>query len=142
MARYVVVEFDSNEEADAFVQQAFSDNKVARKTKQPLIMRVVGVFVKPVSTCVCFGWERGNVGAKNWAHSDIALGEKFGWWVCTRCNKPRRGGHQLNNQIKMSETYEGHVFEEYEFGVTGVQVTGIHTSQLEARPKKLRRKKK
>lgn len=141
MARYIVVEFSDNAEADAFIAQLNEECSRRRKEGNPFIRRVVGIFVKPGKTCECSDRHRANYGDKNWLPADILRGEKFGWWVCTRCNRPRAAGHQLNNQIKPSDTYEGTVFNDYEFGVTSLDVSGFHTKQID-RPKKLRRKKK
>ena len=139
MARYVVVEFNNNADADEFVRQMSDDNKDRRKAGLSFAWRVVGVFVKPGRTCTCSGWEKGNCGAKDWPFG-IALGEKFGWWICDNCNKPRRGGHQLNNQLDMADTYEGVVYDGFEFGVTSIDVTGILNSRI-GRHKKLRPRK-
>lgn len=137
MARYIVVEFDRNEDAERFL-------KVMKKTtkKYDWMVRVVGVFVKPGRTCECPDAMYSNYrDPKKLKHQGrgIQMGEKFGWWVCSFCNKPRAGGHQLRNQLSMSETYEGTTRSDYEFGVTGLDVTGIYKAQID-RPKKLRRK--
>lgn len=139
MARYVVIEFTDNVDAEAFIQQFDSDNEARRSAREPFLRRIVGVFIKPGKTCQC--WDAGhiNYGDKN-KDAGIARGEKFGWWVCTRCNRPRAAGHQLVNQLLLSECYEGTVFNNYEFGVQGLYVSGIHTDQVD-RPKRLRRKK-
>ena len=139
MARYVVLEFFDNVEAEKFVREVNGQNEINRSARRPFLKRVVGVFVKPGKTCECGDATRINYGDKNQKHG-ITRGEKFGWWVCTRCNRPRAAGHQLENQIKLSETYQGVVFNDYEFGVTQLSVSGFHTDQL-SRPKKLRRKK-
>lgn len=139
MARYVVVEFDDNAAAEEFIQQVAEGNQKARKMNLPWTKRIAGVFVKPGRTCTCWNKERINYGDKNEQHG-IARGEKFGWWVCTNCNKPRAAGHQLVNQLTLSNTYEGTVYNDYEFCLTELSVTGIHTQNID-RPKKLRRKK-
>lgn len=139
MARYIVVEFGDNAEADAFVDQINEECSKRRKAGNPFTRRIAGIFVKPGKTCECSGRNRGNFGVKNFAFG-IALGAKFGWWVCTNCNKPREGGHQLHNQLDLSDTYGGVIYNNYEFCITSLDITGIHTNQYE-RPKKLRRKK-
>lgn len=139
MARYIVVEFTDNADAEAFVERINWNNQENRKLGESFTRRIVGIFVKPGRTCECSGRHKGNFGAKDWPFG-IARGAKFGWWVCTNCSKPREGGHQLVNQLNLSDTYEGVIFNDYEFCVTNIEVTGIHTSQYE-RPKKLRRKK-
>lgn len=139
MARYVVVEFADNAQAEDFIQRLRQDNEADRRERRPFTTRVAGVFVKPGKTCMC--WDRNaiNYGDKN-RKGGIARGERFGWWVCTICNKPRAAGHQLVNQLKPSELYEGSVYNDFEFGVTNLEVSGFHTEQVD-RPKKLRRKK-
>src|SRR6478609_2303574 len=127
MARYVVVEFPDNAEAESFVRQVMEQNRFARQDRLPFLSRIVGVFVKPGKTCECGDRNKANYGDKNWHHATIARGEKFGWWVCSRCNRPRAAGHQLVNQIVASETYEGTSFNDFEFCVTSLDVTGIHT---------------
>jgi hypothetical protein len=133
MARYVVIEFDDNSVAETFVAD---HAETIRGDGQ----RIVGVFVKPGKTCDCPDMARANYGDKNWKFAGIGRGEKFGWWVCTRCNRPRKAGHQLNNQIRMAERFESPSWGDYEFEVTGLQITGVHKDQFK-RKKKLRRKK-
>jgi hypothetical protein len=141
MARYVVVEFADNGAAEEFIAGINQLNKTIRK--DGLVdfgRRVVGVFVKPGKTCGCPDANRANYGDKNWQPATIARGAKFGWWVCSRCKRPRKAGHSLVNQLRLSETYEGSIYEDYEFGVTDLGISGFHTKQID-RPKKLRRKK-
>lgn len=139
MARYVILEFEENSDAEEFVKQTHQHNEESRKSRLSFQRRVVGVFVKPGKTCVCWDGKWINSGDKNREHG-IARGEKFGWWVCTRCNKPRPGGHQLVNQVRLSDCYEGSVYNDFEFGVTALEISGFHTNQIE-RPKKLKRKR-
>lgn len=139
MARYVVIEFQDNEDAESFIQQLDSDNSARRKEGEPFLRRVVGIFVRPGKLCDCPDWQTINAGDKNAKHG-VERGAKFGWWVCTRCNRPRRAGHQLNNQIVASETFEGKNDKGYEMTVTGLQVTGIAIANID-RPKKFRQKK-
>lgn len=140
MARYVVVEFPDNKEADWFVEQVNQECAKRRKEGNPLLSRIAGVFVKPGRTCVCSDRASANYGDKQNFNADIQRGAKFGWWVCSRCNRPRAAGHQLVNQVSMSDLHEGVIYADYEFCVTGLDVTGIHTSQID-RPKKLKPKK-
>lgn len=141
MARYVVVEFVDNDEAQRFVDKvdARGDSYCVDGLLPPT--RVVGIFVKPGKTCECTDGYRANYGDKNWNAAEIERGGKFGWWICTRCNRPRKAGHQLKNQVKPSETYEGVSFQGYEFGVTDLCISGFALEQID-RPKKLRRKKR
>lgn len=141
MARYVVLEFTDNDDAEEFIEKVNTENEFFRKERLSFRRRVVGIFVKPGKTCGCPDASRANYGDKNWQPATINRGEKFGWWVCSRCNRPRKAGHQLVNQVKPSETYQGIVYEDYEFGVTNLDVSGFHVDQI-VRPKKLRLKKK
>lgn len=140
MARYVVVEFAENEDAEDFIRQLNEECSLRRKERLAHIKRVVGVFVPPRKLCECPDWQSTNYGDKNAKHG-VERGAKFGWWVCTRCNRPRRAGHQLNNQILASETFEGKDDKGYEMTVTGLSVTGIAKVNID-RPKKLRAKTK
>jgi hypothetical protein len=71
MARYVVLEFEHNEDADMFTQDMLHDGE-----------SVVGVFAKPTQFCKCKG-------GKGRIHA-YTRGRKFGWWVCSTCKKPQR----------------------------------------------------
>lgn len=137
MARYVVIEFAKNADADDFIE------RIHQQTQEGILMRIAGVFVKPSKYCQCPDWERINYGDKNEKHG-VGYGSKFGWWVCTYCNRPRRAGHQLINQVKLSELYPELMTSkdaEYEFAVTNLSITGIHTQNID-RPKKLRKVRK
>lgn len=143
MARYVVVEFIENADAEEFIQRINEENADFRSQRLSMRRRIAGVFVKPASICVCWDWQKANYRGpdplKN-KNRGIAEGLTFGWWVCSTCKKPRRAGHKLRNQVALPDTYEGDIRDGYEFCVTGIDITGIHTDNIE-RPKKLRRKK-
>jgi hypothetical protein len=137
MARYVVVEFKNNGDAEAFIERIHQD------TAQGTMRRIVGVFVKPGRTCDCRNWQRTNSGDKNQAVT-IVRGGKFGWWVCTACNRPRKAGHQLVNQVLPSSLYPelGSTKDsQWEFCVDNLSVGSIHTNNID-RPKKLRKVRK
>ena len=136
MGRYIVIDFDQNEAAEAFLK----DWAEGKEYFPGNLSRIVGIFVKPGRTCKCPDAFRINYGDKNQEHG-ILRGEKFGWWVCTRCGKPRKGGHQLVNQMKASDHPEGPSFDGYEMTVTGLDVTGIARANIK-RKKKLRDKRK
>lgn len=137
MGRYIVIDFDRNEAAEAFLK----DWAEGKEYFPGNFSRIVGIFVKPGRTCNCADKDRANYGDKNHKFSGISLGGKFGWWVCDRCKKPRKAGHQLVNQIKASDHAEGPSFDGYEMTVTGLQVTGIFRKNIK-RKKKLRDKTK
>jgi len=75
MAKYVVVEFANDEEADAFAA-TLADAGAASS------LSVKGVFKKPTQFCTC-------------PPSDKSVrGKKYGWWVHKDCGKPKRGQWQ------------------------------------------------
>lgn len=136
MARYIVIEFERNETAEAFIKD-WQEGKEAFPSN---FSRIVGIFVKPGRTCNCWDKDRINYGDKL-KDVGISRGAKFGWWVCGRCGKPRKAGHQLVNQISAADHPEGPSFDDYEMTVTGLSITGIHRKQIK-RKKKLRDKEK
>jgi ribosomal protein L37AE/L43A len=69
MARYLVIEFDNNDEADNF----------AEMTADGASMRVVAMYMKPTQFCECPNPEEKSV-----------RGKKYGLWVCRMCNKPHK----------------------------------------------------
>lgn len=138
MGRYVVIDFDRNEDAEAFLKGMERGHMDGRRLRE-VSARVVGIFVKPGRTCNCSDQDRANFGDKNYKFSGISLGGKFGWWICDRCKKPRKAGHQLRNQILPSEHPEGPSFDDYEMTVTGLQVTGIYRKNIK-RKKRLKNK--
>jgi hypothetical protein len=84
MARLVVVDFDSDALADAFMAKM---NKAANPK-----YRVVGLFAKPVRWCECpkpTGYEK----------NEVVMGGKYGWWIHKLCRRPRRGTHQAHNLL-------------------------------------------
>ena len=77
MARYVVVEFTDNADAEEFIQRTNDLNANARKARIPFSRRIVGVFVKPGLICMCSDWAKAS--DKNWHAVEVLKGEKFGW---------------------------------------------------------------
>jgi hypothetical protein len=78
MARYVLVEFDSTEAADQFV------NKTMDRTEQGAHYRVVGYFFRPTKFCECGPLSESQV--KTQVYTD----KKFGVRAHRRCRRPRR----------------------------------------------------
>lgn len=136
MARYLVIEFRNNEDADKLAEKVLESSRMGKP------MRVVGLFAKPGKPCMCPDWQRVNYGDKN-QPVGIARGERFGWWVCERCSRPRRAGHTLVNLIKPSETFaEGDIIDpQYEVTVSSLGVGGISRANI-IRPKALTKLKK
>lgn len=79
MAKYVLLAFDSDTEANEFVE-AVQD----RTSREEFTVR--GVWKKPTKFCECTS---GNIKQRGWTR-----GKKFGWWVCDRCHKPSKAWAQ------------------------------------------------
>ena len=164
MVRYVVLEFEDNDAATAYIGAVAEENRKQREEKLPFSRRVVGVFVKPGRRCECGDWDRANYrgpAPKKGLPSGVVRGAKFGWWVCTRCSRPRRASHSLTNQLLLSQQYQGRVEdlagkqgvteddrrEQYETQVDSLSITGISTkmiprdSELMPLPRKKKKKK-
>jgi hypothetical protein len=141
VARYIVVEVEDNGAAQEFIDALMEKTPDAIRAGK--LMRVVGIFVRPGKVCVCHDRQEVNYRdpTKDKNAAGVARGEKFGWWVCSRCGKPRMAGHQLENQMEAADTYEFNWETEWEFTVSGLQVGAIYKKNI-TRPKKLRRKKK
>jgi hypothetical protein len=87
VAKYVMVQFDNDNEADAFV------NVMVPSEVQPpgaaaaftSSVKIVAVFKKPTIFCECSKPSEKSV-----------RGAKWGWWLCknTGCGKPKRGNFQ------------------------------------------------
>lgn len=81
MARYVLVEFDDNDEADNFVQILNGgDFDGHTATASPGSMRVRAVWFKPTKFCDCKDISNGE-----------GRGKKYGMWAHKTCGKPRKG---------------------------------------------------
>lgn len=85
MAKYVILAFDSDDEADKFVEETqaqravWTGDDVHNVTE--LSCDVRGVFRKPTKFCSCTSVKsRG-----------FSRGAKYGWWVCSQCKKPTVG---------------------------------------------------
>src|SRR5690348_2365887 len=75
MARYVVLSFDDNEEAERFTRDVQAYNQGT----------VEGIFAKP--TLFCPGSGAGGC-AQGKRYRAWVQGQKWGWWVCTVCHRP------------------------------------------------------
>lgn len=88
MGRLVLLEFDDNQDAELFMQEAdfFAEGR------KPLC-RVVGVFIKPGQLCECSPRPEKHF-----------RGSKFGLWACYTCKKPMSGCvhylRDLNSKVK------------------------------------------
>jgi hypothetical protein len=99
MARYVLLAFDSNAEADAFIAavdrntrergQIFYTVPVAGQDEMkihtlPDTVDVRGLYMRPTQFCDC---EASVMSAKD---SAFTRGKKFGMWVHNKCGKPTK----------------------------------------------------
>jgi len=92
-SRYLLIEFDNSEQADALRAQ------IDAATRRGKRFRVVGLFSKPGPRfCQCGKYEN-----KRGQQSTLKRGEKFGWYVCTECKLPAPIMSHLKNLIKPSD---------------------------------------
>lgn len=87
MAKYVVLSFKDNDDADEYVQE------LTKSFEHSLAAEVVGVFQQPTQFCTCQG-TKGRISA--WTK-----GLKYGWWVCKRCKKPAEATAGPVHQMRM-----------------------------------------
>jgi hypothetical protein len=84
MAKYVLLTFEDDAAADAFVNKVTETESVTTSAyhESELKAFIRGVWKKPTKFCSCIGAmkERG-----------FTRGRKYGWWVCTKCGKPTVG---------------------------------------------------
>jgi hypothetical protein len=78
MAKYVVLAFDNDEEADSFSSTIINAGPAPEGSHQSL--NVVGVFKRPTLFCECTTKDDKSV-----------RGAKWGWWLHKACGKPKRG---------------------------------------------------
>lgn len=119
MARYLVLEFEDNESA-LKLKQKIDDARAGGA-----MYRVVGLFIKPRRLCTCPRPQ-----GTRYKLPMHERGLKFGWWVCPDCNRPRMGSHQLVNQLKGDDLYEGFDEGDYEFCTDGLSIGPIHKKHL------------
>lgn len=85
MARYVLIEFDDNNEADNFVAMLRQAEGVTDGEGKTSGLKVRAVYFKPTQFCEHKAIERGERTVK---------GEKWGLRICPLCYKPVRGHTQ------------------------------------------------
>lgn len=81
MAKYVLLVFDDDAAADKAVQMIQGAHGLLWLHDQQMSCDVRGVYKKPTKFCRC-------VGVKGRA---FTRGQKYGWWVCSKCKKPTIG---------------------------------------------------
>jgi hypothetical protein len=79
MAKYVLVAFDDDSEADTFTKMLIEG------AMPDATMRVEAVFKKPTKFCEC-----------ETPSEKSSRGQKWGWWLCRNpgCGKPKRDNFQ------------------------------------------------
>lgn len=127
MARYVVIEFENNDAAEKLIEQ------LNHASKRGALYRVVGLFVKPRNICKCDGRRSTNYQRAKSGHSGVLYGRKYGWWVCTGCNRPRQAGHQLVNQLQGDTMFPDTGKEDHEMIVTNLDIYGQDRALLKRR---------
>jgi hypothetical protein len=90
MARYVLLAFDKDSDADAFVEMVsvlHAEGKEFLVTDDPIHEGrsfrgfIRGMWQKPTIFCQC-----SQIKGRGWTR-----GKKRGWWVCTKCARPSVG---------------------------------------------------
>lgn len=90
MARYLLIEFDDNRQADALRAQ------IDTATEKGKPFRVVGLFGRPSKWCTC-------PKPTGYFKNELVQGSTFGWWVHTICKRARMGTHQCRNLIPLKD---------------------------------------
>lgn len=80
MARYVLVEFEDNAKAKAFVEKVNGENAAIDMPARGF--RVRAVWPKPTKFCECTKADR--------SQSSYRRGEKTGWWIHAVCGRPSK----------------------------------------------------
>lgn len=105
MARYLLIEFDNNEQADALRAQ------IDAATRKGKAFRVVGLFARPGLNCRCSSTRAGHVERITKTAKPVR-GTRFGFYVCPLCHKPRFGNQHPTNMIAREEIIQPMVFQE------------------------------
>lgn len=98
MARYVLVEFDNDAEAERFVNKIIQrciDLGVAKKSAT---YRIRGFFAKPTKFCECGPIPESQVGMH------ITRGAKYGWVVHRSCKRARPMAQSPRNLLDPEDT--------------------------------------
>ena len=120
MARYVLVEFENDEQADKLRQM------IEAQTRAGKPYRIAGIFARPKTFCRCptpTGYHK----------NQIVRGSKFGWWVCVVCKKARKGSHNANNLIAAVDTDEmpgENPMRGYEYRVDNISIFEVPTGNI------------
>lgn len=98
MPRYVLVEFESNEQAERFVA------KTLEREAQGAKYKVIGFFAKPRNFCKC-----GPISDSQYS-KECSRGTKYGWMVHVKCGRPRKQfSHSPRNLLDPTGTHPNRV---------------------------------
>lgn len=116
MARYLVLSFDPNDDAEEFVRDwaRHKDEEGFAPFKTPdgrvVEAEVVGLYAQPTQYC-----EKGMPQAHGAGYkmAGWARGQKFGWWICGVCKKPSKlWGTNVNAVIGAAYNLLGELLQE------------------------------
>jgi len=92
MAKYVLIAFDNNDEAEAFI------GTIVTAGQAPSI-EILGVYQKPTLFCEC---------APEAGDEDRSVrGAKYGLWVHKPCGKPHKGSWQSPMNLLRTDEHTG-----------------------------------
>lgn len=98
MGRYVLLEFDNDELASAFVEKTLGQAVEKSRKKGAQLVRVRGFFARPKNYCEC-----GPLSALE-QREQVVRGVRYGWWVHRTCRKAIRGAHTPRNLLDPQNT--------------------------------------
>lgn len=140
MARYVLLAFDNNKEADEFINAVgieggifFVGADTHFKNINPEKTFVRGLWARPTQFCECGGSGKMRQG--------YARGAKFGWWVHNACGKPTKGwangdhyypalGKNLLPVSKEAPEWRGEGVANHRFDETTKQYIHVETGEV------------
>lgn len=101
MARYVLLSFEDNAEAEKFVEEGIGIGRVLESMTGDLKMRfkILAMFAQPTQFCggaAAGCTQTGRVRA-------YSRGKKYGWWVCVGCMKPAKHGPEKTARAVVSQ---------------------------------------
>lgn len=106
MAKYVVLEFEDDKDADGLVEGLNAVGYILSASENSSMWKtypnVVGVFKKPTLFCEC--------PPQN--NPKSVRGQKWGWWLHKDCGKPRKGNvhHPRNLILPKEASMTDHVY--------------------------------
>lgn len=105
MARYVLIEFDDNNDAETFVKAVEEVQGILVTTQHPKIpdqygvvkpshdYRIRGLYAKPTRFCEC----------SDVLFNERRKGAKLGWYVHPTCGRPVRGSWQWPRNLLLPQ---------------------------------------